>query len=234
MTKEIASKTVKALTFAPNQHHMHKHILVFVLCFFATAIFAQQRPTPPHFDADAPDWARMLLEESPNVRDIQAAYKTYHDERPFQKNRYTQFYKRWMQWARPYAKSDGKLILPSIETSLDVERQLLEIRKLEIEKLHDKHAADPISNFPISQFPISTWSFHGPKVHYFPDASAQSVDHTNIYAFDIYAANPNILYAGGEAGGMWKTLDKGLNSGNQPTKPRCGLCWHGRQAHQDH
>ena len=91
--------------------NMHKHILAFLLCLFAAAIFAQQRPTPPHFEADAPAWARMLLEDSPNVRDVQAAYREYYDERPFQKNKYTQFYKRWMQWARPYAQADGSLLI---------------------------------------------------------------------------------------------------------------------------
>lgn len=136
----------------------------------------------------------MLLEENPNVREIQLAYKAYYDERPFEKNRYTQFYKHWMQWARPFAQADGTLIIPSSESLQNQERELLELR-----------------DQPSIVNRQSTWSFHGPKVHYFPDASAQSVDHTNIYSFDIYAADPNILYAGGEAGGVWKTTDKGLN-----------------------
>ncbi len=209
MTKVIAAKKVKALTFAPKQHHMHKLALSLLFALATAAIFAQQRPVPPHFDADAPAWAKMLLEESPNVRNIQAAYKAYHDERPFQKTRYTQFYKRWMQWARPFAQADGTLLFPTVADLDKDEQQRLKLRNLEIRKLRNERAAPPISQFP--NFPISTWSFNGPKVHYFPDASAQSVDHTNIYAFDIYAANPNILYAGGEAGGVWKTTNKGLN-----------------------
>ncbi len=188
---------------------MKKLIHTIVIALVATALFAQQKPTPPHFDADAPAWAQLLLEESPNVRNIQAAYKAYHDEQPFQKTRYTQFYKRWMQWARPYAQADGTLLFPSLDDLDKDEQQRLKLRNYEINKLHDEHAAPPISQFP--NFPISNWSFNGPKVHFFPDASAQSVDHTNIYAFDIYAADPNILYAGGEAGGVWKTTDKGLS-----------------------
>ncbi|MBK8565476.1 MAG: T9SS type A sorting domain-containing protein [Saprospiraceae bacterium] len=176
---------------------MHKLIATLFLAFFATAIFAQQRPTPPHFEADAPAWARMLLEESPNVRDIQAAYRAYYDERPFQKNKYTQFYKRWMQWARPFAQHDGSLAISDCGLRIaDCERNT---------------TPNPQSAIVNPQSRAATWSFNGPKVHFFPDASAQSVDHTNIYAFDIYAADPNILYAGGEAGGLWKTSDKGLN-----------------------
>jgi photosystem II stability/assembly factor-like uncharacterized protein len=176
---------------------MHKLITTFVLAFFATAIFAQQRPTPPHFEADAPAWAQMLLEESPNVRNIQSAYREYHDERPFQKNKYTQFYKRWMQWARPFAQHDGSLLISDCGLRIaDCERST---------------TPNPQSAIVNPQSRAATWSFHGPKVHFFPDASAQSVDHTNIYQFDIYAADPNILYAGGEAGGLWKTTDKGLN-----------------------
>ncbi|MBI1225167.1 MAG: T9SS type A sorting domain-containing protein [Bacteroidetes bacterium] len=176
---------------------MHKHIVTLLFCFFAAATFAQQRPNPPYFDADAPAWARMLLEENPNVRAIQEAYQAYYDEQPFVKNQYTQFYKRWMQWARPYSQADGTLYIPTAEEMANQEREMLELRNQSATANNPARAA--------------TWTFNGPKVHYFPDASAQSVDHTNIYAFDIYAADPNILYAGGEAGGIWKTLDKGMN-----------------------
>lgn len=176
---------------------MHKFIATLIAACLAVALLAQQRPVPPYFDADAPVWANMLLETNPNVRDIQAAYRAYFDERPFEKNKYTQFYKRWMQWARPFAQADGTLVFPDNESLLEQERELLALR-------HKAQAPGQTSR-------AATWSFHGPKVHYFPDASAQSVDHTNIYAFDIYAADPNVLYAGGEAGGLWKTTDKGLN-----------------------
>ncbi len=170
---------------------MHKLIHTLIITLLAATIFAQQKPTPPHFDADAPDWAWMLLEESPNVRNIQAAYKAYHDERPFQKTRYSQFYKHWMHWARPFAQADGSLLITDFGL-----------------RNADSEAPNPQSAIVNPQ---STWSFNGPKVHYFPDASAQSVDHTNIYSFDIYAANTNILYAAGEAGGLWRTNDKGMS-----------------------
>ncbi|MCF8246478.1 MAG: T9SS type A sorting domain-containing protein [Saprospiraceae bacterium] len=171
---------------------MHKLTVTFIFCLFAAATFAQQKPTPIHFEADAPAWAQMLLEEHPNVREIQAAYTAYYDEHAFVKNSYTQFYKRWMQWARPFAQADGTIADSGLRNA-DSERSTAPNRKSSIVNRQ------------------STWSFNGPKVHFFPDASAQSVDHTNIYSFDIYAADPNILYAGGEAGGMWKTTDKGLN-----------------------
>jgi len=185
---------------------MHKLTITLLFCLFAAAMFAQQRPTPPFFEAEAPNWAKMLLEENPNVRDIQAAYRAYYDERPFQKNKYTQFYKRWMQWARPYAQMDGSLQFPTIQELANKERELLELRKTSTINNHVINNQQSNSNER-----AATWTFNGPKVHYFPDASAQSVDHTNIYSFDIYAADPSILYAGGEAGGLWKTLDKGQN-----------------------
>jgi photosystem II stability/assembly factor-like uncharacterized protein len=179
-------KTIVQPILAANNFLMKKIAHTILLATVWFTLFAQQKPTPIHFEADAPAWAHMLLEETPNVRDIQAAYKAYYDERPFEKNRYTQFYKRWMQWARPFAQANGQLL---------------------ISDLGMRNADSPLGGARGA----STWSFHGPKVHYFPDASAQSVDHTNIYSFDIYAADPNILYAGGEAGGVWKTTDKGMN-----------------------
>jgi len=32
-----------------------------------------------------------------------------------------------------------------------------------------------------------------------------------VYSIDIAPSNPDILYAGGESGGLWKTTDKGLH-----------------------
>lgn len=176
---------------------MRKLAFTLALALEATLLLAQQKPAPPHFGADAPAWSYLLLEENPNVRDLQLAYKAYYDERPFEKTRYTQFYKRWMQWARPFAQADGTLVFPNSESRQQQERELLALRN------------QPQANQQTAR--AATWTFNGPKVHYFPDASAQSVDHTNIYCFDIYAADPNILYAAGEAGGLWKTTDKGLN-----------------------
>ncbi|GJM32069.1 MAG: hypothetical protein DHS20C18_10700 [Saprospiraceae bacterium] len=172
---------------------MKKIIYTFPFMLLLCTVFAQQKPTPIYLDQDAPEWAIMLHEENPNIWEIQAAYKTYFAERAFVKNRYTQFYKRWMHWARPYTQADGSLHIPSPQSVLETERLLRQTRNAE------ETSRDDI------------WTFQGPKVHYFPDASAQSVDHTNIYSFDIYAADPNILYAGGEAGGLWKTTDKGMN-----------------------
>ena len=103
---------------------MYKLFSTLIIACWATILFAQPRPTPPHFDTDAPAWAKMLLKENPNVRDIQAAYRAYFDERPFQKNKYTQFYKRWMQWARPFAQADGTLAFPTQESLLAREREL--------------------------------------------------------------------------------------------------------------
>lgn len=178
---------------------MNRLFVLFGLLLSLTTLTAQQRPVPPHFDNQAPEWARMLLDHDPNVRRIEVAYKAWYDVRPFEKNKYTQFYKRWMQWARPYMQADGSLVFPTTTAQMEAEQRLLENRQLERETAQQKGVA------------AAPWTFQGPKVHYFPDASAQSVDHTNIYSFDIYAADPNILYAGGEAGGVWKTTDKGLN-----------------------
>ncbi|MBK9016534.1 MAG: hypothetical protein IPM82_22035, partial [Saprospiraceae bacterium] len=150
---------------------MRKLIHTIIFTCFIVPCFLRSKNPPPHFDSDAPAWALMLLEDAPNVRNIQAAYKAYHDERPFQKTRYTQFYKRWMQWARPYSQPNGSLLISDCGLRIaDCERSTTPNRQSSIVNRQ------------------STWSFNGPKVHYFPDASAQSVDHTNIYGFDIYAA----------------------------------------------
>ncbi len=171
---------------------MKKTTLILGLLLAMSQLFAQQKPTPIYLADDAPQWAQMMMAENPNVWEIQTAFDAYFAERPFEKNTYTQYFKRWMHWARPFTQADGSIVIPTPEEEAARQRHLRETRNA-------SNRLDPI------------WTFNGPMVHYFPDASAQSVDHTNIYAFDIYAADPNILYAGGESGGLWKTTDKGMN-----------------------
>ena len=173
--------------------HMNHTIPFLLLLLFVGTANAQQRPMAPYMDAHTPAWVRLMADPNPNVHRVQEAFAQWHAERPISKNTYTQYYKRWMQWARAHTQADGSVHCPTA-----------------IELTQDEDLRRALRNHDQAQ-KGSSWRFNGPVVHYFPDASAQSVDHTNIYTFDIFEANTNILYAGGEAGGVWKTTDKGLN-----------------------
>jgi len=162
-------------------------------CLF---IFAQEQPPPPVFAGpEAPQWMQMMQADSPNVFDIQRLYTAYYRDQPVEKNRYTQFYKRWMHWARPFTQGDGSLRFPTAAELADREQQLQALRP------KPKPDADN----------LAPWSFVGPKQTYDLDGTTVVTWQTNIYSLDIAPSNANVLYAGGESGGLWKTIDKGLN-----------------------
>ena len=169
----------------------------FCFLFFAAALSAQA-PTPIYIGDDAPPWMHMMQAEQPDVFAIQKAYKDWFAARPFEKNSYTNYYKRWMRWARPFAQADGSLHLP--DPAQDAAKE---------KKVQAQRAAS--SALAARRRQKSDWTFVGPKQTYHTDGQTVVTWQTNIYCFDISTYNPGILYAGGESGGMWKTTDKGMN-----------------------
>jgi photosystem II stability/assembly factor-like uncharacterized protein len=174
------------ITFGMN---IRLTLLIF-LWLVATFAFAQKKPAPVYIAPDAPAWMRMMHAENPDVFAIQKAWRDYHAERPFEKNTYTQYYKRWMHWARIRTGADGRLV-----QSLDIEN----LENDQFSMPNDQGTSDKAAG----------WSWVGPSQTYHTDGTTKVTWQTNIYALDIAPSNPNVLYAGGETGGVWKTTDKG-------------------------
>jgi photosystem II stability/assembly factor-like uncharacterized protein len=160
--------------------------------FLPSLLFAQQKPAAPHLAADAPGWMYLLAAENPNVLEVQKAYAAFYENRPFEKNSYTQYFKHWMHWARPFVQPDGSLKEPGVAELAEREGSLLAQRTA-------------------MRGNAGTWSFLGPKQTFDTDGLTAVTWQTNIYSIDIALSNSNILYAGGESGGLWKTTDKGQN-----------------------
>ena len=171
-----------------------KNLLVLSLCFLFLPLFAQQKPSMPYVAPDAPGWMKMLEAENPNVFEVQKAYADYFDNQVFEKNAYTQYFKHWMHWARPLVQPDGSLKEPTLE-ELAVQENTL--KGLRAPNQQQRNTAG--------------WNFLGPKQTFDTDGLTEVTWQTNVYSIDIAPSNPNILYAGGETGGVWKTTDKGLH-----------------------
>lgn len=173
--------------------HRRLHFLTLILCF-AAALSAQKRPAPIFIGPDAPAWMRLMQAETPDVFAVQQAYRDHYAERPFEKNAYTQYYKRWMHWARTRTDADGR--------SLNIENWTLDMEHLENDQFSrskDQGTSDKAAG----------WSWVGPSQTFHTDGATRVTWQTNIYAVDIAPSDPNVLYAGGETGGLWKTTDKG-------------------------
>ena len=171
-----------------------KNVFLLLFAFGVSIGYAQQQPAPIHVGSDAPDWMELTTASHPNVFDVEAAYRIWFADHPFEKNSYTQFYKRWMHWARPYVLAEGSLLLPTAEEQAAEEQLRLEHRQSQAQRGNS-----------------TGWSFVGPKQTFDVNGVTEVTWQTNIYSFDIATSDPNILYAGGETGGIWRTSDKGLN-----------------------
>lgn len=177
-----------------NQKAWLMRLALGLFLLLPSLLFAQQKPSLPHISADAPVWMKMMAEENPNVFDIQKAYARHFEEHAFEKNTYTQYFKHFMHWARPFVQADGSILLPSAEALAETETQLLTMRSNAAQKGRS-----------------AGWSFLGPKQTFDTDGLTEVTWQTNVYSIDVSLSNPNILYAGGESGGLWKTTDKGLH-----------------------
>lgn len=172
---------------------MKKLILAIGGFLWWQALLAQQKPSMPFIGKDAPDWMLMLNGTDPNVRAVEHAYEIYYRTHPFVKNDYTQYYKHWMHWARPFIQADGRVVLPTAAETAARENSLRNARR----QVQDRSGT-------------ANWTFVGPKQTYDTDANPEVTWQTNIYSLDIAPSNASVLYAGGENGGVWKTIDKGL------------------------
>jgi photosystem II stability/assembly factor-like uncharacterized protein len=162
-------------------------------------LLAQQKPSPIYITPDAPEWMHLMLQDNPNVFAVQQAYKAYYTKNKFVKTDYTQYYKRWVHWARRFVQPDGSIHIPTPAEQQQREAQLKALRQSS--KNHK----------PTAQKQLSGWTFIGPNETYDIDGTTKVTWQTNIYCAAIAPSDNNILYAGGETGGIWKTTDKGLN-----------------------
>jgi photosystem II stability/assembly factor-like uncharacterized protein len=174
---------------------------------------------PPHSD-NVPEFVKMTYQAQPNFKAIEAAFEAFERAEKAEKARkrknteggqnnattqqeeveniYEVYYHRWRRAYEPFVQEDGTIVLPTVADYK---------RKIQTENSANQARAALRSG-------ASNWTCVGPKeTHWLKDHSATQAAcpwQTNILAFDISKSNPNILYAGPETGGVFKTTDKGL------------------------
>ncbi len=178
-----------------------KHFAFLFLLFAPSLLFSQQKPTPIYVSPDAPAWMQMMQADNPNVIEVQKEYSKYYENQAFVKNAYTQYYKRWMHWARPFMQADGSLHEPTVG----------EMNSDETARKNLRHAKPDAAGKGPGLGSAANWTFLGPKQTYDTDGTTEVTWQTNVYSLDVAPSNSSVLYAGGESGGVWKTTDKGLH-----------------------
>jgi PKD repeat protein/photosystem II stability/assembly factor-like uncharacterized protein len=170
--------------------------LLFVL--FSLSLFSQNRDSyfkvPLQPDADMPDWAQLMYSEDPNVLEVEFLLREYFRELGFEKNIHTQNYKFWRRTISPFIDPMG-YIRPLSPREEDVRVKYLKERRKKLQ----------------TDYNGSNWTSLGP-VETYENGSLTPVSwHANVYCIDRSLQDPDLLFCGTEAGGVFRSSDKGQN-----------------------
>jgi photosystem II stability/assembly factor-like uncharacterized protein len=108
---------------------------------------------------------------------------------------YTGYYNHWRRYIQPFVQEDGTLLIPDNQSRQD-------------EMLRNRNFRKNATTSP--------WAFVGPEINYRRrNVSADPVVpiswQANVYCIDRGISNPDVLYAGTENGGIYKSIDHGLH-----------------------
>jgi PKD repeat protein len=161
-----------------------KKLLFALSCFFVITLNTPaQNPS-----GEAPEWVQ-LMEQNADIALIHDAYEKYYATHPFEKNTWTQEYKRLVHMHTH--DNNGSMF------------GLL----LDDEKFSEKEYLQNTSSANRS----ASWECIGP-VDFDKEAASRSyaAGAAHVYTVEQSASNPQILYAGSANAGVWKSVDKGM------------------------
>lgn len=176
-------------------------IFALLIMMSSVAIFGQNSPdffkTIPVIDDSTPEWAKLMYSENPNVPEVEDMYKMYYKENTFVKTIHTQNHKHWIKIVEPLLDQNGYIKQKTKKQEYFEHQSLKE--KFKTIKLSGIEGAD------------EGWIPMGPFETFKKNTTKAISWHKNIYAIDQSRTNPNILICGTEAGGVYKTTDRGTN-----------------------
>ncbi|TSA35220.1 MAG: T9SS C-terminal target domain-containing protein [Porphyromonadaceae bacterium] len=169
-----------------------------IILITSLAAFTQNRETffktIPAVDESTPEWARLMYSPNPNIKQVDFEYEKYFENHPMEKTIHTQNYKHWRRQVDRFINSDGYIILP------DAGEEEVFLKKLE-------------QRSKLKSGSAGTWRQIGPFTTFangdLPDLEVSW--QANVYCFDQSDSRPDILFAGTESGGLFKSDNKGLN-----------------------
>ncbi len=133
-----------------------------------------------------PHWIEMMQDETVNFFDVQDAFNTYWDGREVTRGSGFKPYKRWEYMMQFRIKPDGER-LPSNYLWTEYQKFM--------------------NNNPAAKSPAGEWENLGP--FNIPNAKGyQGLGRLNAIAF--HPTDPNTIFAGAPAGGLWITNDGGI------------------------
>lgn len=148
----------------------------------------------PILDSGTPTWAMLMYGQDPPVLTVDSLYQAYYAEHPFVKNIHTQNYKHWRR---------------QVDQALDAQGYFRPLSRGEedaaFQRWKDRRQASA------AKAGGSGWICLGPHETYKNGTLTPYSTQVNVYSLDQSASHPDILFCGTEAGGVFRTADKGLN-----------------------
>jgi photosystem II stability/assembly factor-like uncharacterized protein len=174
---------------------MQKWLLLYCL-FFSVELISQNRQiTYSPTQENLPEWAQLMYAPNSDLNAVQIAFERYYQTHPFQKNKHTQYYKRWQRHFARYPHWQG-------------------MSEAEQRHYQQKQADYQQKSLQLQQqrSPSSSWQSIGPFDF---DKTAASTSYAcgaaHVYTVEKAKSSPNVLYAGTATAGVWKSVDNGKN-----------------------
>jgi photosystem II stability/assembly factor-like uncharacterized protein len=183
---------------------MRRHIYVswlIISVFSLNILDAQNRDeffkTNPGTSLEDPAWVQLMYSEDPSVLEVDKLYRDFYAKTPFEKTTHTQNYKHWRRIVEPFINDEGFIRLPSKEEE-NLRSRLLKQRYLQRAEVEKNPGTD------------MQWVNMGPIETFRQNTLTPVSWHKNVYSFDQSLSHPNVLICGTEAGGVYKSRDRGM------------------------
>ncbi len=170
---------------------------VSLLIFLFTCSFSlysqsvvEQFKSIPVIDENTPAWAKSMYKEKASFVDVYDAYYNYYRKFPFEKTIHTQNFKFWVKNFGEYVDKDGMVNKPA--------RKIEDKRQRYLKEKREKNRS------------TTTWENIGPFETYKNGTTDPISWQTNLFSVSQSESNPDVLIAGSESGGIFKTVDKAL------------------------
>ncbi|MSR47795.1 MAG: PKD domain-containing protein [Planctomycetes bacterium] len=185
------------------RHGFVSSLLAAVVATTNAASAAAQQPDLEYHtdDPTLPNWVQRMYSEDPDVFAVDREFQEWFATHSAEKSWHTQYYKRWRRRVQPYVGAGGRVRVPSL-ANRQFAQSLVATRR-----------GGGGGGGGGGGFAGSPWECVGPfETFHVKDASGQKAVswQANVYCIDAATSDPNVLYCGSEAGGVFKSTDHGL------------------------
>ena len=206
---------------------IQRSLLVAIAMLMGVVNYAQHVPQTSYAaTAEAPSWVQLMYTSEANRTEVRAADELYYADHLFEKNRDTQFYKRWMRNGElpPAVMSDdyrGKHLVASQRLTGVWEEMGPWSYDPEVAMNFQVQSPGACHVYTVEQ------SASNPEVVWAGTATAgawKSVDHgehwelmsrdlalTSVYGIAVHPEDPDRVWVGSGSGQLWRTVDGGLS-----------------------